>query len=170
MKFSIVFLAVFYGWSIVDAFSSSPYLPSTRMTTRRDRLPLTTMSTEKSIKMPLDASTSADAPPLRRHRPRKICLLVEPTPFTHVSGYANRFKEMLRYLAKAGDKVSIVTTDSFHSNKELPKEYMGYEIHHTQGFTFPLYNQITLTFDLPEMKGLEVIESLKPDVIHVTSP
>ena len=25
---------------------------------------------------------------------RKVALLVEPTPFTHVSGYANRFQEM----------------------------------------------------------------------------
>ena len=28
----------------------------------------------------------------------QVSLLVEPTPFTHVSGYSNRFKEMLRFL------------------------------------------------------------------------
>jgi hypothetical protein len=35
----------------------------------------------------------------------KIVLLVEPTPFNYVSGYANRFKEMLKYLKEAGDEV-----------------------------------------------------------------
>ena len=32
-----------------------------------------------------------------------MALLVEPTPFTHVSGYSNRFKEMLRFLKQGGD-------------------------------------------------------------------
>ena len=36
--------------------------------------------------------------PGRRKGPLRIALLVEPTPFTHVSGYANRFKEQLKYL------------------------------------------------------------------------
>mmetsp|Transcript_652 Transcript_652/g.873 ORF Transcript_652/g.873 Transcript_652/m.873 type:complete len:507 (-) Transcript_652:111-1631(-) len=111
-----------------------------------------------------------DAPPLKRHPPRKICLMIEPTPFTHVSGYANRFKEMLRYLAKAGDMVEVITTDDRTPEKDLPKTSFGYPVQHTQGFTFPLYNQITLTLDLPEMKGAKVIDRLKPDLIHVTSP
>lgn len=114
--------------------------------------------------------TSNESPPLKRHKPRKVCLLIEPTPFTHVSGYSNRFKEMLKYMKKAGDKVMIVTTDGSTDEKELPKDFLGYPIYHTQGFTFPLYNQITLTMDLPEMLGLKVIDKLKPDLIHVTSP
>lgn len=96
--------------------------------------------------------------------------MVEPTPFTHVSGYSNRFNEMLRYLRKAGDKVDILTVDSQTPTKELPKEKFGYEVHHTQGFTFPLYNHISLTIDLPEMKGARILEKLKPDLIHVSSP
>ena len=113
---------------------------------------------------------SADAPPLRRNPPRKICLMVEPTPFTHVSGYANRFKEMLKFLDKAGDDVDILTVDSKTPAAELPDKFMKYPIRHTQGFTFPLYNHISLTFDLPEMKGARIIETFKPDLIHVTSP
>jgi sulfoquinovosyltransferase len=116
------------------------------------------------------ASESNDAPPLDRNPPRKICLMVEPTPFTHVSGYANRFKEMLKYLSKAGDEVEVLTVDTKTPKNELPKDFLGYPIHHTQGFTFPLYNQISLTFDLPEMKGSEIVDRLKPDLIHVTSP
>jgi hypothetical protein len=109
-------------------------------------------------------------PPLKRHPSRKICLMVEPTPFTHVSGYANRFKEMLKFMKKAGDDVHILTVDSKTPEQQLPKEYSGYSISHTQGFTFPLYNHISLTIDLPEMKGAQLIEQSKPDLIHVTSP
>lgn len=96
--------------------------------------------------------------------------MVEPTPFTHVSGYANRFKEMLKFMRKAGDDVHILTVDSKTAAAQLPKEYMGYPIEHTQGFTFPLYNHISLTIDLPEMKGGHILEQMKPDIIHVTSP
>jgi len=112
----------------------------------------------------------ADAPPLRRHKPRKIALMIEPTPFTHVSGYANRFNEMLKFLAKAGDDVKVLTVDGKTDQEKLPTEKFGYSIEHTQGFTFPLYNHITLTFDLPEMKGAKIMEKFKPDLIHVTSP
>ena len=114
--------------------------------------------------------STADAPPLKRNPSRKICLMVEPTPFTHVSGYANRFKEMLKFLKKAGDDVDILTVDSKTPVKNLPREHQGFPIRHTQGFTFPLYNHISLTIDLPEMKGAKIIENFKPDIIHVTSP
>jgi len=116
------------------------------------------------------AARTVDAPPLRRNPPRKICLMVEPTPFTHVSGYANRFKEMLKFMKKAGDEVDILTVDIQTPRKDLPTEYQGYPIRHTQGFTFPLYNHISLTFDLPEMKGARIIEQFQPDLIHAVSP
>ena len=101
----------------------------------------------------LAAVDDSTAPPLRRNPPRDVALLVEPTPFTHVSGYANRFNEMLRYLSKAGDRVEILTVDSKTPKEDLPTEAFGYPIQHTQGFTWPMYNHISLTFDLPEMKG-----------------
>ena len=116
------------------------------------------------------AAASDDAPPLRRTPPRKIALFIEPTPFTHVSGYSNRFKELLRYLKKAGDNVEIVTTDEKTPAKDLPEECQGFKISHTLGFVFPLYNHITLTLDLPDLKGAKMIDRLKPDLIHVTSP
>ena len=113
---------------------------------------------------------SDDAPPLKRNPPRKVCLMVEPTPFTHVSGYSNRFKEMLKFMRKAGDEFEILTVDSKTPAKDLPDEIFDYRISHTQGFTFPLYNHISLTFDLPEMKGARILEKFKPDLIHTTSP
>jgi hypothetical protein len=126
-----------------------------------------TTTTSSALQM---AKNSNDAPALASRPPRNILLMVEPTPFTHVSGYANRFKEMLKFLKKAGDDVDILTVDAKTPAKELPKEYMGYPIEHTLGFTFPLYNQISLTCDLPEAKGAMMIERKRPDLIHVTSP
>lgn len=132
----------------------------------------TTKKTASRLQMSSDVSNFKwhDAPPLKRNKPRKVCLMVEPTPFTHVSGYANRFKEMLKFMKKAGDDFDILTVDSKTPAEKLPKEAFGYPIRHTQGFTFPLYNQISLTLDLPEMKGAKIMEKFKPDLIHVTSP
>ena len=48
-------------------------------------------------------------PALKETPPLKVGLMVEPTPFTHVSGYSNRYKEMLTYLRQAGDNVDIIT-------------------------------------------------------------
>ena len=33
--------------------------------------------------------------------------MIEPTPFTHISGYANRFKEMLKFMKKADVQVEV---------------------------------------------------------------
>ena len=132
--------------------------------------PLTTSSTTSSTELKQAYKQSNDAPPLNRNPPRKVLLMVEPTPFTHVSGYANRFNEMLKFLSKAGDDVEVLTVDSKTPANKLPKEAFGCKIHHTLGFTFPLYNQISLTLDLPEMKGSGIVDRLKPDLIHVTSP
>mmetsp|Transcript_11583 Transcript_11583/g.15073 ORF Transcript_11583/g.15073 Transcript_11583/m.15073 type:complete len:506 (+) Transcript_11583:84-1601(+) len=131
-----------------------------------------TSGTSLSVGAAVAGSKSKDnsAPPLKSLPPRKICLMVEPTPFTHVSGYSNRFKEMLRFLSKAGDEVQIVTTDDTKNVKDLPTESFGYPIHHTQGFQFKLYQDISLTVDLPEMKGARILETMKPDLIHATSP
>ena len=179
-----VFLAV--GMAYASAFSPVS-LVSGNSSTRRtgkifseDQQTTPVAHTSTSLHAPVSISSRqsytvldagrTDAPPLRRNPPRKICLMVEPTPFTHVSGYANRFKEMLKFMAKAGDKVDILTVDSKTPAKDLPKEAFGFPIQHTQGFTFPLYNHISLTLDLPEMKGAQIVENMKPDLIHVTSP
>lgn len=152
------------------AFRPTPPMQSPMRPTESLSSSTTTSNNRFHRDVVLQAASSPDSPPLRRHPPRKVCLMVEPTPFTHVSGYANRFKEMLKFLKKAGDDVDILTVDSKTPAKELPKSFVGYPIRHTQGFTFPLYNHISLTIDLPEMKGAQIIEEMKPDLIHVTSP
>lgn len=35
--------------------------------------------------------------------PMKVLLVVEPSPFSYVSGYTNRFQEMLKQMKEAGD-------------------------------------------------------------------
>ena len=42
--------------------------------------------------------------------PKRICIFVEPSPFTYVSGYKNRFTTMIKYLVEAGCDVLVVTT------------------------------------------------------------
>ncbi|KAL7528428.1 hypothetical protein ACHAXR_008928 [Thalassiosira sp. AJA248-18] len=141
-----------------------PRSPTTETT------PLLPLSSATSLASSATATPTDEVPPLKRNPPRNIALLIEPTPFTHVSGYANRFKEMLRYLSKAGDNVDILTVDAKTPKEELPKTSFGYNIEHTQGFVFPLYDHISLTVDLPEMKGAKMMERNRPDLIHVTSP
>ena len=56
-----------------------------------------------------------------------------PQPFTHVSGYANRFKEMLKHLHHSGDKVEICTADDV---PDAPDKFLDYRIHYTPGFRY----------------------------------
>ena len=77
---------------------------------------------------------------------------------------------MLRYMSKAGDELEILTVDAQTPEKDLPSERFGYPISYTRGFTFPLYNHISLTLDLPELRGAKILEKMKPDIIHVATP
>ena len=100
--------------------------------------------------------------------PLKVLLLVEPTPFTYISGYSNRFKEMLNYLNFAGDKVYIFTTDS-GARDTPPKEYAGFPIVTVRGWELPMYKQVTVSFD-SKLRLKFMIEEFKPDIIHCASP
>ena len=59
----------------------------------------------------LNGASEYAVPHIDHTPPLKLGLLVEPTPFGYVSGYKNRFEEMLKYLKKGGDHVQIVTAD-----------------------------------------------------------
>lgn len=98
--------------------------------------------------------------------PLKILLLVEPTPFNYVSGYANRFKEMLKHLKHVGDEVRIITPDC---DPDPPKEYLGYPIISPRGFQLPIYKKVTITLDF-SLNIPRQIRDFKPDLIHVSSP
>lgn len=42
--------------------------------------------------------------------PRRVAVFVEPSPFTYVCGYKNRFTTMVRHLQESGCEVLLVTT------------------------------------------------------------
>jgi sulfoquinovosyltransferase len=112
-------------------------------------------------------SAGNEAPlPIDHEKPLRILLIVEPTPFGYVSGYANRFKEMLKYLKQAGDTVSVITPDP---QPNPPADYLDYPIKTLRGFEFPLYPQVTLSFDMKLSIGA-AIKEFKPDIIHCASP
>jgi len=119
-----------------------------------------------------DVVPSGEVPALLSSPPRTVCLMVEPSPFSHMSGYANRFKEMLRCLRLAGDEVDILTTpiDPSEPLEDLPQEVAGYPINYTRGFTFPFYKAFSLTFDVPDRVGSRLLKGRRPDLIHSISP
>lgn len=97
--------------------------------------------------------------------PRRIALMVEPSPFTHTSGYSNRFKNLLLQLQAAGDNVLVIVPDN---SPNAPTEFAGAKIVNVPGFRFPLYRRITLTLGL---RGVyNELKRFNPDVIHLTTP
>ena len=111
-------------------------------------------------------SMAGEAPSLLDSPPMKVGLLVEPTPFGYVSGYKNRFEEMLKFMKKAGDEVMVVTADR---DPNPAKEFLGYDILTNRGWEFPLYNQVTLTYDFAGNTP-KMIKALNTDVLHASSP
>ena len=105
-------------------------------------------------------------PRLNLYPPRRVALLVEPTPFTHISGYSNRFKEMLRFLKAGGDEPEVITPDD---SPDRPSKFLGMPITYVSGFRLPLYSAVQLTIDF----GLTAYKRLKfrrPDLIHAVAP
>ncbi|KAA8498997.1 Sulfoquinovosyl transferase SQD2 [Porphyridium purpureum] len=96
---------------------------------------------------------------------RKIAIVVEPTPFTHVSGYSNRFKTLLKWLNQAGDEVLVITPDN---SPDAPSEFEGAKIINVRGFRFPLYKHITLSFGFRGVYA--ALKAFQPDVLHVSTP
>lgn len=97
----------------------------------------------------------------------KVCLMVEPSPFTYVSGYANRFQAMILFLAQNNDTVEVITCD--RQKKSKPVHWNGARVHHTYGVALPLYPNVTVSADW-NFKCFRILRRLQPDLIHVTSP
>lgn len=98
-------------------------------------------------------------------RARRVAIVVEPTPFTHVSGYANRYKGLVEHLRSRGDEVLVITPDS---SKDAPTSYAGATVASIGGFRFPLYPAIRLSVGGPKVYRL--LRDFAPDVIHLTTP
>lgn len=105
-------------------------------------------------------------PELTERPPRKVALLVEPTPFTHVSGYSNRFKEMLRFLKAGGDSAEVITPDD---SPERPPDFLGMPITYVPGFRLIFYKQVQLTLDFG-LRALQRLRATRPNIIHAVTP
>ena len=105
-------------------------------------------------------------PLLNSHPRRKVALLVEPTPFTHVSGYSNRFKEMLRFLKEGGDEPAVITPDD---SPERPSDFLGIPITYVPGFRLIFYKTVQLTMDFG-LQAWRRLQAFRPDLIHVATP
>lgn len=111
-------------------------------------------------------SMSGEVSSLTSTPPLKLLLLVEPTPFNYISGYANRYKEMLDHLKLAKDDISIITTDN---SPAPPQSYKGYPISSLNGIGLPMYKQVKVSFD-PTFKIVRKIAEFRPDLIHISTP
>lgn len=108
-----------------------------------------------------------DIPPIDATKPMRVLLCVEPTPFNYISGYANRFKEMLNFMKKAGDEVHAITPDN---DPKAPEQYNEYPISSIPGGPFPVYKLVTVSMDFKTRTIPKVIKSFKPDIIHASMP
>lgn len=117
--------------------------------------------------MKMTSLSAHETLPLDATKPKRVLLCVEPTPFNYISGYANRFKEMLNYMKKAGDIVHAITPDN---DPKAPIEYNGYPITSIPGGPFPVYKLVTVSMDFKTRTIPKVIRSFKPDIIHTSVP
>jgi len=107
-----------------------------------------------------------EVPPIGQHPSRKVALLVEPTPFTHVSGYSNRFKEMLRFLKAGGDDAQVITPDD---SPDRPATFLGMPITYVPGFRLIFYKQVQLTLDW-KLGAFNRLKKTRPNLIHAVTP
>ncbi|GMJ08424.1 sulfoquinovosyldiacylglycerol 2 [Hibiscus trionum] len=97
-------------------------------------------------------------------KPRRIALFVEPSPFSYVSGYKNRFQNFIKYLREMGDEVMVVTT-----HEGVPREFYGAKLIGSRSFPCPWYQKVPLSLALSPRIISEVAQ-FKPDIIHASSP
>ncbi|XRB20163.1 sulfoquinovosyl transferase [Pseudoscourfieldia marina] len=129
---------------------------------RRTTPPLTLEPVQASA----ESAVEVDEDCLLEPPTRRVAVIVEPSPFSHVSGMKNRFLQLIRTLRGAGDEVLVVTPDP-----NCPEFYHGAKCQHVAGFRLPLYGAPTLLLSLGLSIRLFVnLWKLKPHVIHVSSP
>uniref|UniRef100_M1ARR1 Glycosyltransferase n=3 Tax=Solanum tuberosum TaxID=4113 RepID=M1ARR1_SOLTU len=97
-------------------------------------------------------------------KPRRIAIFVEPSPFSYVSGYKNRFQNFIRYLREMGDEVMVVTT-----HEGVPQEFYGAKLIGSRSFPCPLYQKVPLSLALSP-RIISEVARFKPDIIHASSP
>ena len=120
-----------------------------------------------SVPARVSATTADDSAAVTTTRERKrICIFVEPSPFSHVSGMKNRFLRLIENLVELGDDVVVVTPD-----RNPPQTYAGAEVIGVHGFNLPFYMMDTLLFSYAKDPRVEkMFKENPPDLIHCSSP
>jgi hypothetical protein len=148
--------------------SASPCMASEATTTRRHKIVVASSpnaTTATFVPPPTRISTTltnAAAAAAVKAKTLRVCVLVEPSPFSYCSGYSNRFQQLLRHLESRQDDVQVVTAEIVHPNP--PKEWLGFPVHYTAGVPI-----MSLSTDI-SLKIARVIARMRPDLIHVSSP
>lgn len=115
-------------------------------------------------KVGADSSTTLGS----NRSPRKVCIFVEPSPFSHVSGMKNRFLRLIENLVELGDEVTVVTPD-----RNPPANWHGAKVIGVHGFKLPFYPGDTLLLSYATDKRVKQLFSdpeRKPDLLHCSSP
>ncbi|KAJ3680749.1 hypothetical protein LUZ60_015238 [Juncus effusus] len=111
---------------------------------------------------PLESAEALDSK--SNSKPRRIALFVEPSPFSYVSGYKNRFQNFIKHLREMGDEVIVITT-----HEGVPNEFYGAKLIGSWSFPCPWYQKVPLSLALSPRIIAEVAR-FKPDIIHASSP
>lgn len=69
--------------------------------------------------------------------PKRVCIFVEPSPFTYVCGYKNRFCETIKHLVGAGCEVLVITTGRCIPEEKQLCRYFKWPEYVGKGFVTP---------------------------------
>lgn len=119
---------------------------------------------DASAAAPLRSSEQEEFAKEWAHKPRRVVLFVEPSPFSYISGYKNRYQNFIRYLRELGDEVLVVTT-----HHGVPAEFYGAKVIGSWSFPLPWYKAVPMSLALSPRIYKEV-KDFKPDIIHASSP
>ncbi|XP_022743278.1 sulfoquinovosyl transferase SQD2-like isoform X1 [Durio zibethinus] len=160
-----------------SSFSTIPISPickrshfseSVRLRSERNRRITVVRASKMTTTEVREEDGEEESPPLidseNNSRPRRIALFVEPSPFSYVSGYKNRFQNFIRYLREMGDEVMVVTT-----HEGVPQEFYGAKLIGSRSFPCPWYQKVPLSLALSP-RIISEVARFKPDIIHASSP
>ena len=104
-----------------------------------------------------------------QNAPMKLLYVVEPSPFSYISGYKNRFQELFRCLNNTGDSVEIFSPEESPLQE---RKFLNFPVHGLSGFPLPMYRDVKITsLSLSNFRIIEnVIKSFQPTLIHITVP
>jgi sulfoquinovosyltransferase len=149
-----------------DLAAASPFVVARRGTPGSRGVALASAASSDDAASSSSASSASSAPPARE--PKRVCIFVEPSPFSHVSGMKNRFLRLIENLVELGDDVVVVTPD-----RDPPATYAGARVIGVHGFKLPFYPGDTLLLSYARDKRVEALfadPARRPDVLHCSSP